>query len=155
MGLISKIFGLGYQFEFEGQEYNLPPWTYKIQGLYERYLEKEAVEAAKRMGAHLSPDQARKLLQDVGRDIAAGVYTFGGEEVQLSFACQKHFTQLVYLMLQQEHPTIDRKLVERMVEAELEEMMDRVSAANADPTTPGTVLATAASTAAPPTAAGT
>ncbi len=134
MGLISKIFGQGQEFEFEGKNYKLPPWTYKIQGFYERYLEKEAVEAAKRMAVHLDAAQARKLLQDVNRDITAGVYTFGGEEVALSFNCIKHFTQLTYIMLQQEDPTISHATVQKIVEADVEAMMQRMDVGNADPT---------------------
>jgi len=137
MGLISKTLGQGVEFDFEGKSYKLPPWTYKIQGVYERYLEKEAVEAAKRMASYLAAEQARKLLQDVNRDIAAGVYTFGGEEVRLSFDCPKHVTQLLWIMLQQEDPTIPYATAQRMVEQDIQEIFDQIAAANADPTKAG------------------
>jgi hypothetical protein len=134
MGLISSTLGIGVDFVHEGKSYRLSPWTYELQGVYERYLEAEVTEAAKRMAARLPRDEGRILLKDVAKDIGAGLYTFGGEEVARSLDSPKHITKLFHLMLQQDDPSITYDLVKKMIETDLSGIMEKISLANTDPT---------------------
>lgn len=134
MGAIAKALGEGSEFEFEGKVYKFAPWTYGIQSSFETYLEEQAVRAAKRMAAYLHPQEAKEVMAQVQRDITAGKYTFGSEVVSEAIFSIPHFKRLIYLMLRPSHPEVSLELVDRMVEAHLEEVMAKVAEANADPT---------------------
>ncbi len=137
MGIVASTLGIGIDFTFEGKAYRLSPWTYELQALYERYLEHEVVEAVKRVAVDLSPEEGRALMKDMVKDIAHGVYTFGGEEVSRSLCSPKHITKLFHLMLLESDPTITYPLVKKMVQTDLADIMDKISLANADPTKDG------------------
>lgn len=135
MGQISQALGLGSQFEFGGKTYTIAPWGYEIQGLFERYLEAEAVKAARRMAQYLSDEEKRQLLADVNRDIASGVYTFGSDLVSKAiFGSLQHFEQLLYLCLRPNHPDVTPAVVKEIVLAQMEDVWQKMMEANTDPT---------------------
>jgi len=133
MGTTADALGLGPQFEFEGTTYTLAPWTYAVQAKFERYLEDQAVQAVKRMS--LPEDERRDLIKEVYRDIAAGSYSFGSELVAQALRSLKHLKHLFFLALQVNHPGVTKDLVEKMFEQQLEELLQKMTQANADPTT--------------------
>ena len=134
MGIVAASLGIGVEFQYKDKTYRLCPWTYELQGIYERYLEREVTDAAKRMCEQLDRDDGRQLLKDVAKDIGQGLYTFGGDEVQRSLESPKHITKLLHIMLQQDDPTIKYDLVRDMVTTSLPEIMEKIASANVDPT---------------------
>ena len=134
MGIVAATLGIGVEFQYKDKTYRLCPWTYELQGIYERYLEREVTDAAKRMCEQLDRDDGRQLLKDVAKDIGQGLYTFGGDEVQRSLESPKHITKLLHIMLQQDDPTIKYDLVRDMVTTSLPEIMEKIASANVDPT---------------------
>ena len=134
MGIVAASLGIGVEFQYKDKTYRLCPWTYELQGIYERYLEREVTDAAKRMCEQLDRDEGRQLLKDVAKDIGQGLYTFGGDEVQRSLESPKHITKLLHIMLQQDDPTIRYDLVREMVTTSLPEIMEKIASANVDPT---------------------
>lgn len=137
MGTVASTLGIGIDFTWEDKAYRLSPWTWELMGVYERYMEAEAVEAAKRVGALLPRDEARALMKDLVKDIAAGLYTFGGPEVGRSLDCPKHLAKLLHLMLRESDPTVTLETAQRMIDTDLEQILDKISAATADPTRGG------------------
>lgn len=138
MGITSTVLGQPLEFEYNGQPYKMAPLNYEVQGLYERYMEKEATLAAERQASWLPKDKGDRLLTQVNRDIAAGLYTFGGEEIARSLVCTKHFTQLLYLLIQYEMPQVSYNTVKQMVTENMDLMIQHFNVANADPTKPAT-----------------
>jgi hypothetical protein len=136
MGLVAKALGAGSEFTFRGETYRLSPWSFKIQGDYETYLEEQAVRSIRRFQKIFPKDEYESALQRVLRDVTAGVYTFGSEVVQDSLRSLPHLTHLTWLMLREHHPKVTKSLVEEMYREQLEELMLAVSEANADPTVP-------------------
>ena len=134
MGIVAASLGIGVEFQYKDKTYRLCPWTYELQGIYERYLEREVTDAAKRMCEQLDRDEGRQLLKDVAKDIGQGLYTFGGDEVQRSLESPKHITKLLHIMLQQDDPSIRYDLVREMVTTSLPEIMEKIASANVDPT---------------------
>jgi len=134
MGIVAASLGIGVEFQYKDKTYRLSPWTYELQGVYERYLEREVTDAAKRMCEQLDRDEGRQLLKDVAKDIGQGMYTFGGDEVQRSLESPKHITKLLHIMLQQDDPSIKYELVREMVTTSLPEIMEKIASANVDPT---------------------
>ena len=134
MGIVAASLGIGVEFQYKDKTYRLCPWTYELQGIYERYLEREVTDAAKRMCEQLDRDDGRQLLKDVAKDIGQGLYTFGGDEVQRSLESPKHITKLLHIMLQQDDPSIRYDLVRDMVTTSLPEIMEKIASANVDPT---------------------
>lgn len=138
MGVMSTMLGKPIEFEYKGQTYKMAPLTNDVQALYERYLESEVIAAAERMATQLPKGRGEKLLAQVYRDIAAGLYTFGQEEVVRSLDCNKHFIQLIFLCIQAEMPQVTYGVVKQMVEENQADMIAKFNVANADPTTPTT-----------------
>ncbi len=134
MGQVSKALGAGSEFEFQGHTYIISPWSYAIQASYERYLEAEAVRALQRLRPHLSDEDYKAQLTDIRRDIVNGEYTFGSEAVAKTMTVLTHLKQLLFLMLQVNHPDIKKDLVDQMVQEELDKVMQSMAEANSDPT---------------------
>jgi hypothetical protein len=135
MGMVSKVLGLGAELEFEGKKYVLAPWSYKIQGQFERYLEDEAYQVVLRLCRHLSPEEKKEQLAILARDIAAGTYSFGSEAVSKAMYSLKHFGKLLLLCLKPNHPEADEELVHKILQDGLETVMAKMAEANVDPST--------------------
>lgn len=133
MAEISKSLGLGSIFEYQGKTYTCSPWTFKIQGEFERYLEEHAIQKVKLMKPSLNEEEYRSLVSSVHKDIASGAYSFGGEAVSKSISTMVHFRVLLLLCLRVNHKEITMTIVDDLVKERLEEMMAKVSEANSDP----------------------
>jgi len=130
---ISKSLGLGSVFEHDGKTYTCSPWTFKIQGEFERYLEDNAIQKAKLMKPNLSETEYKNLLAGVHKDIASGQYSFGSETVSKALSTLVHFRVLFFLCLRVNHPEITMQFVDDLLKTRLEEMMEKVTEANLDP----------------------
>lgn len=150
MGLVAKALGAGSEFTFRGETYRLSPWSFKIQAEFETYLEEQAVRSIRKFQKLLPKDEYESALQRVLRDITAGVYTFGSEVVQDSLRSLPHLTHLTWLMLREAHPKLPKTLVAEMYQEQLDELMQAVSEANADPTTPPVPLTREPGASSPP-----
>ncbi len=144
MGAVSLALGAGSTFDFEGRVYHLAPWTFEVQGEFEKYLEREAVAACQRISTFLPADSAEKALSLLLRDIAAGIYTFGTDTVGKALESNKHSRYLVWLMFraQPNQTDVTRELVDRMFKEKLKELMTAAKLANADPNETGPTEAT-------------
>lgn len=134
MGQIAQALGQGPTLQYDGQTYTLAPWSYDIQARFERYLEAEATLAARRMAEHLPLEEAKQLLKDVHRDVTAGLYTFGTETVAEALKSLRHLQYLLWLTLLPNHPEVKLDTARKMMDEQLEQVMQAMSDANADPT---------------------
>lgn len=137
MGDVNRALGGGSEIEFEGKVYTLSPWTYEVQAAYERYIEREAVNALKRMKPLLTDEDYQEQLNKIQQDITIGLYTFGSEKVARSLLAKPHLKYLYYLLLRGNHPDVQMDLVGRLIDKKWEEAMEKMAEANADPTTEG------------------
>lgn len=133
MAEISKALGLGSSFTHEGKTYTCSPWTYKIQGEFERYLEDHAIRTAKRMRQYLNQEEYSDLIAKTQKDIAEGYYAFGASPCMRAMQTLTHFKKILQLCLIVNHPDIDMEFVDELVQNRLEEMMSKVGEANNDP----------------------
>lgn len=133
MAEISKSLGLGSVFEHDGKTYNCSPWTFKIQGEFERYLEDFAIQKVRLMKPSLTDEEYKSLVSSVHKDIASGQYSFGGETVSKAIGTLVHFRVLFFLCLRVNHPEVSMAFVDELLKNRLEEMMEKVSEANLDP----------------------
>lgn len=133
MAEISKSLGLGSVFEHDGKTYTCSPWTFRIQGEFERYLEDNAIQKVKLMKPNLTDDEYKNLITSVHKDIASGQYSFGSELVSKAISTLVHFRVLFFLCLRVNHPEVNMAFVDDLLKSRLEEMMEKVSEANSDP----------------------
>jgi len=133
MAEISRALGLGSSFEHDGKTYTCSPWTYKIQGEFERYLEDHAVRIAKRMRQYLTAEEYSDLIAKTQKDIAEGYYAFGSPPCMRAMQTLTHFKKILFLCLTPNHPEIEINIVDELVQSRLEEMMNKVGEANNDP----------------------
>jgi hypothetical protein len=133
MAEISRALGLGSSFEHKGKTYTCSPWTYKIQGEFERYLEEYAIRTAKRMRQFLTQDEYSDLVAKTQKDIAEGYYAFGSPPCMRAMQTLTHFKKILHLCLSPNHPDIEMETVDELVQNRLEEMMSKVGEANQDP----------------------
>ena len=133
MAEISKALGLGSSFEHDGKTYTCAPWTYKIQGEFERYLEDYSVRAAKRMRQYLTQTEYAELIAQTQKDLAEGYYAFGAGPCMRAMQTLTHFKKILHICLSVNHPGIETEVVDELVQNRLEEMMEKVGEANQDP----------------------
>lgn len=150
MGEINRALGRGSSIEFKGKTYSLSPWTYGIQGDFEKHMEGEAIKSAKKMRPYLAREEYMELLKEVQRDITCGVYSFGSQTLGKALDSLPHFKVLLLLMLTVSQPDTTMALVDDLVNEKLEEVMQKMTEANADPskaTNPAATTVTATATA--------
>lgn len=133
MAEIAKSLGLGSTFEHEGKSYTCSPWTFKIQGEFERYLEDFAIQKVRLMKPNLTDEEYKSLVASVHKDIASGQYSFGGETVAKAIGTLVHFRVLFFFCLRVNHPEVTMQFVDELLKGRLEEMMEKISEANSDP----------------------
>ncbi len=133
MGAVAAALGQGATVELDGVEYTLSPWTFEIQGLFERYLERQAIDTYRRMSGVLTEDEAAKALSTVLQDIAMGVYTFGTQVVSKALEAPIHVTYMIFLMLKKTHSDITREDVRNLAKKHYKALLQAINQANADP----------------------
>jgi hypothetical protein len=133
MGQLADALGIGASISYNGKTYQIAPWTFEIQGKYERYLEEQAILAVRRNKHMLPEDEYGSALKGVMQDIAAGEYSFGSDLLARSLKKLPHITYLIYLCLEVNHPDISLKLVQDMVKEKIEEFIEKMDLLNNDP----------------------
>jgi hypothetical protein len=142
MAEISKALGLGSTFDFNGKSYTCSPWTYRIQGEFEQYLESHAMKTVKKMRQYLTESEYGELVAKTHKDIAEGYYAFGSEPCMRAMQTLTHFKKVLHICLLPKHPDIDMNTVDELVQNRLEEMMAKVGEANSDPNPNGPEITT-------------
>ena len=142
MAEISKALGLGSTFDFNGKTYTCSPWTYRIQGEFERYLEDHAMKTVNKMRQYLTESEYGELVTKTHKDIAEGYYAFGSEPCMRAMQTLTHFKKVLHICLLPKHPDIDMNTVDELVQNRLEEMMAKVGEANSDPNPNGPEMTT-------------
>lgn len=138
MGQISQSLGLGSELEFEGTVYKLSPWSYKIQGEFELYLQRKAVDAVRSLRPVLSQEEYDERMDRVVRDINVGVYTFGSKEVAAAMNSLPHLKHLFLLQLKHAGQLqATSALVDKVFEAAADLAIQKMAEAVADPTRRG------------------
>lgn len=117
-------------YTFKAKEYRVSPWTYEVQGKFERYLEKAALDAYHKAAPHLSTEDAEKALASIMRDVAAGVYTFGGEAVGKALSSPHHVRYLWFLCLKKNHPEVTREETDLMIKEDYPGVIRAMNMAN-------------------------
>ena len=135
MGKVAAALGQGSTLEHGGKTYTLSPWTYKIQGEFERYLEDHLFQVYKRMSPYMTAEERKEELAKIRKEVTSGEYTFGSDLVARALSSLPHLTHLLYLMLRVNHPEVDKDLAAKIVDGQLEDVMAKMAEANADPST--------------------
>ena len=133
MGQISKALGMGSQFEWKGSTYKMSPWTYRVLGEFEVYFQEQALLNTKKFRPMLTDEEYRDLVHRTKKDVDAGVYTFGGEEVGRALQSTKYLKYLAWLSLRPNHPDITLEWVEEVFGEDPELLLGKMNEANADP----------------------
>ncbi len=133
MGVTSQLLAQGSTFSYKDKEYTVSPNTLQVQGLFEQYLEDQAMEKYRRLAKKMSEAEAEASLKSVIRDAAVGHYTFGSPAVGDALQSPRHLKYLFFLCLKKNHPEVSRELVEEMAVSHYSQMVQAINRANADP----------------------
>ncbi len=135
MGTVAQLTAQPVPFTYKDVEYKLNPWTFEIQGLFERYLEKHIIDSFMRTSHILLAEYIDKTLAAIYRDIGAGVYTFGTETIGKALQAPPHMKYMFWLCLKKNHKEVTLELVYEMAKdsAVWERMVEAMTEANADP----------------------
>lgn len=139
MGQIAKSLGIGSQFEYQGAVYKVSPWTYKVLGEFEAYLENEALRNMRKMRPYLTDSEYQELARKTRQDLESGKYTFGSDTIKEHLNSMRHLIALTTLCVQKNHPEFQREALERMFDEDKEKFNEVIGAmfeANADPNAP-------------------
>ena len=128
MGQVSTALGSDFELSFEGKSYTFSPWKYKVQALFERYLEKEAFDVVNRLSAHLTVDERKEMKAIVIRDVAVGTYTFGSPELMRALQSNRHAKKFIEFALKVNHPEVNEEFVDRLYDSKAGEIWDGVNA---------------------------
>ncbi len=133
MGQTSAALGQGSEITHKGKQYKLAPWTFEIQGLFEQYLERQAIEKARRLGRSLPEDEAEKIMDGVMRDINLGIYSFGTKEVAKALDSPRHLKYITWLQMKQKDGSVTHELVNEIYDESRNLLIQAINMANADP----------------------
>lgn len=133
MGQHSKSLGQGADLVIDDKTYKIAPWTYEIQGLFEKYLQEKAVQSVRDMKGVLPPDEYKQVLRETVRDITAGAYSFGSETVATALSSPDHLCHLVYLCMRAGGTQVKKEEVRDLVDSDPDLILEKLNEANADP----------------------
>ena len=136
MATFADMLSIPSKFEFEGVSYELRPPTQLEQGIYQRWLEQEARESIDR-ATYLSDAQREMEARQVTRDIAAGLYEFGGEISVRRLQTVSGIAKLIEVICK-----VDAAQAQRVAEGRMKLAVELVRGAQAkDPKAMGEALA--------------
>lgn len=136
MSNVSDALGQGADYGYKGKTYRVSPWAFGVQGDYEVYVRGEAFKKQRESLRWKTQDEANADRQQLDRDIAAGLYSFGGDELARTLRHPQHLAFLFHLMLKKGHPEVTPVLTREMVDSDWNLVMEKINEANgpADPT---------------------
>jgi hypothetical protein len=120
VGDVAKAAGVGHSIKFRGKAYELKPETPEMIGRVEVWLEGQAWASAKRAARFLKPAEHAALLRDTGRDIAAGVYSYGSQYYATATRTMAGFRERLLLAIRAGDPSADEELVAAMTDDKAE-----------------------------------
>jgi hypothetical protein len=135
MANVSDILGVGPSLEFEGVTYHVKPLTFELQAKFEQWLRRRALKSAQEdfEARQMSRDAYNATLTGIRRDWAGGVYAYGGEVSIDAMKTMPGIKEFLRLSLSKDHPEVDAEFIDRMMEAQMEEVSHALAEANADP----------------------
>ena len=133
MGQIAKALGAGANFEFKGVHYKMAPWTYRILGEFELFLQEKALRNMRKMRSFLTSEEYNELVKETRRDLDVGLYTFGSDKVKQALQSSENLKRLIFLCIQVGHSEISEELVQDMWDTEAEMLLQKMDEANSDP----------------------
>lgn len=119
---LADILGVSDELTYDGKVYKLSELSLEGRAKFSRWLERRARDEAIRGSANLPSDQQDRYLRVVSRDIAAGVYEFGGEVSVAALREPAGRRYIVYLSLLENHPDADEELAEKLIENRMREI---------------------------------
>jgi hypothetical protein len=75
---LADLLSIGTEVDLGGKKVTLRPPNLLEQGKYQRWLEEQARQSVNR-ATYLSDDAVRQAQNDITRDIASGIYQWGGQ----------------------------------------------------------------------------
>jgi len=104
MSETAKALGIPAKFPYLGKDYAVTGMSPEIRALYSLWLEHEAWAGALRSRQHVPVLDFRENMREVGRDIAAQVYSANGQVAAKSLESEAGFVQMLYLRMKQSNP---------------------------------------------------
>ncbi len=137
-----RLLGVGSEIEFEGKTYTMAPLTYELQAKYVAWLKKRAVMSIKEQREYLTDEEYKEKMDNVDRNMAAGVYGFGGKVCVDSVRSMDGLKELVRLTLAKNYPEVNHEFIDRLFETKMEEATANIKRDNANPLlgTPPTMM---------------
>ena len=133
MSAIAALLAEPAIYSFRGKDYSVHPWTFEIQGKFEQYLRRYAIDRHHEIVGLLAPADSDKALGLLMRDINAGKYTFGGELCGEALDSPVHIRFMFFLCLKKHHPEVTRENVDEMAREDYGGMIRAMNVANTDP----------------------
>ena|SRR5436190_4868203 len=129
--------------EFEGKTYLMPRLSFDSEKIWETQLEDKALEKTTARRFKIGEEAFRVALSVWQKDCAANEYGWLGQTSEKAWRNEEGFRRLIFILLNQGNPqgagglTIDMPLVNRMVEAKGNEIMEKwIRLLMPTPTTP-------------------
>lgn len=134
MGMIAKALGMAGTVNWRGKEYVLSPvGKQAIQAKFELWMAGQAMRRAKELAATLTTADGAQYLQDTRMDVGAGAYSFMSENTGKAMKTQEGQVQLVYLLINDNHPEFTPEMAKEMATEQLDEILEKLDAAGVDP----------------------
>ena len=135
MAEAAKALGKAGSFVFQGKTYRLSPFNYDMVAMFELWLEQRAWDSVERTRHLTSEEVYERRLEAMAKLIASGHFAFGGQaaaEAAKSLPGQK---RILFLMLTAcpDNEDVTEELVDRILQANMANVMSLVNEANADP----------------------
>lgn len=122
MPTIADMLAVGQEIGFEGKVYPLREPTVLEMGKFQRWLEQQAKDAARR-DTEQSPEELAAQLNTINQEAAVGEYEWGGELACKALSRIGPITQLLYIVLSTDHPEVTPDLCRRMMDRNVREIV--------------------------------
>ena len=135
---LGKVLSVGEQIEFEGQVYQLSPFSYERRGEFEAWCKRKArAEITQSQKALLRREitqaEHEETADRITKLIGSGYFDAGQEGFNLRLGTLDGKVHMTWLMLQPRHPEVQLATVDRMFRSIFEELLAALEETNRDP----------------------
>lgn len=122
----------GVPFQFEGRTYKVEARTRDTELLYQRWLEREALQAVRRHSDDMTPEERRTHAAAWQQSVATGTYKFGSAACYQAMFSADGSVRIAYLQLSQTTPDLAEATVARVYadDAAWKQLTDAMAEAN-------------------------
>jgi hypothetical protein len=138
MGEMAKALGTPASVAYNGQTYALCALDNDDVAFLEVYLEERAYEGVKRAARYLAAEEIEGQWAQVSRDIAAGVYSQGGDAWQKFIKSKPGLERQYFMMLRKGNPMMTEELAAAIFTQHAQELAAKAAEQNRvdDPNSP-------------------